>query len=365
MEGNTMENNKYFTRTMLGVFLCMCLGLTLIVFCSCQKKNYSQDGVAAKLDEDTLYEADVNEYIKNMRIAYNCTSDNDWREYLKKNNLDIQGVRNYVIKYLFENYRTFKLAKQYNLTINDADLNIAASLFPEIKDVVYIINSFDEKDASAWSNRFVPDYKTLVAYEAYFTILKSKVALYISSNVMPKNSNLDDFMNKNSGKLNGKKGYQVMYFDSSKNNEANQALAKIKTDPTMFERVVAMYSIKYADNFPENLFVMYNLEDYVQQSGLSEFFNSVSNLEVGQVSDVIDYNGKYKVIVKCIDKIDDPKNVTEYSSLPEKSLTYLNAFLNDVVYSEDFQNDLRKSSEDSTLEIFDIESKDLPYNIDL
>ncbi len=353
-------------KLVIASILCLFLGLS-VIFCSCQKKNYSQDGYAAKFNDDVLYETTINQYIENLRLTDGCIDNTSWSNYLKSNDLDVQDVRRLVIDYMYENYKTYYTAKACNLSLTSADIDVAATLFPEIKDVVEIMKSFNDEESNKWSaNKLSLDGATQTAYIAYFQILKAKVNLYTSTSITPSNSSIDDFMNKNAGKLNGKKAYEVMYFDSSMENEANAALAKIKADPNMFDRMAITYSIKYANDFPDNLFVVYNTDEYVEQNNLYDYFNTLSKLEVGQISDVFDYdNGKYKVIVKCVDKIEDPDNTKTYKDFSENTLFYLNSFLNEVLYREQYQKTFNENYGNFKLEIFDIENSDLPYNVEL
>ena len=105
-----------------AVSLCVALGAGLV---GCGGNGAGGGAVAATVNGQDIMEQTVTDYIANFRTSSSLESDEAWGEWMVANGYTPESVREEVIDYYVNQDLYDQAAKEYNVTVEQADIDSA------------------------------------------------------------------------------------------------------------------------------------------------------------------------------------------------------------------------------------------------
>ena len=105
-----------------AVSLCVALGAGLV---GCGGNGAGGGAVAATVNGQEIMEQTVTDYIANFRTSSSLESDEAWGEWMVANGYTPESVREEVIDYYVNQDLYDQAAKEYNVTVEQADIDAA------------------------------------------------------------------------------------------------------------------------------------------------------------------------------------------------------------------------------------------------
>lgn len=105
-----------------AVSLCVALGAGLV---GCGGNGVGGGAVAATVNGQDIMEQTITDYIANFRTSSSLESDEAWGEWMVANGYTPESVREEVIDYYVDQDLYDQAAKQYNVTVEQADIDAA------------------------------------------------------------------------------------------------------------------------------------------------------------------------------------------------------------------------------------------------
>ena len=173
----------------------------------------------------------------------------------------------------------------------------------------YGIQLTDEQFAEVIQSNYgisLDEFKNYIAdqYSVQNYVLTAKKDMFTEENVMPTNTEIEDFYKKNKSTFispeNVKLAHVFFEFGDDKNaalNKANDVSLQIKTGKITFEKAVAQYSEdkNSVEKAGDIGWLAINDADNQQVMG-QNFFDKVFALDTGEVSGVIESNAGYHIV---------------------------------------------------------------------
>ena len=105
-----------------AVSLCVALGAGLV---GCGGNGAGGGAVAATVNGQDIMEQTITDYIANFRTSSSLESDEAWGEWMVANGYTPESVREEVIDYYVNQDLYDQAAKEYNVTVEQADIDAA------------------------------------------------------------------------------------------------------------------------------------------------------------------------------------------------------------------------------------------------
>ena len=105
-----------------AVSLCVALGAGLV---GCGGNGAGGGAVAATVNGQAIMEQTITDYIANFRTSSSLESDEAWGEWMVANGYTPESVREEVIDYYVNQDLYDQAAKEYNVTVEQADIDAA------------------------------------------------------------------------------------------------------------------------------------------------------------------------------------------------------------------------------------------------
>ena len=193
-------------------------------------ESVDEDAIAATIDGEPVYEADVTTYIQVIRYNYDLLDEDDWASYLETYGETPAEIRESFIEYQAQEVLVAKAAEEAGVTVSSDDVD---SLMETMKSY-YEDDEWEEfldelgvTEQNLWDN----------VYQSYI----DEAVIDEMLEVTPTDEEIQEAIDENIADYNGAKRSSHILFDSDDEETAEEVLQELK-DGADFEEMAETYS---------------------------------------------------------------------------------------------------------------------------
>lgn len=337
-------------KTALLLVVIACVAAACIAAYVMHSRGGASGGVAATVNGTEIKEQTVTDYIEQFRTSQSLDTEESWGTWLAANSLTPESVREEVINYFVDQELTKQAAAENDVTVSDDEVN-------EQVETMKANYGSDEawNQALEQAGTTEDEYRESVHDAMLAQRLEEKV---VSDVAEPTDEELLTYVQNYAPYFNGAKRSSHILFSSDDEATAQQVLDQINNGEISFEDAAKQYSTDTASAENGGDVGWDLLNNFV-----TEYSTALSNLEEGQVSDLV--TSDYGIhIIKCTEVFQAPDDITSTDQVPSEMVDYIKQMLvnnnESTAYSE-WKEDYKSKAD---IQINDM-PKDLPYDIDM
>lgn len=315
-------------------------------------------GVAATVNGTQITEDTVTEQIMSTRSSYGYDDDEDWAEYLASNDMTPESYRESVIDSLIDSVLVSQAERDADITVSDDEVE---------EEWQEIVSSYDSEDAFIEVLEQIgyteDSYKEMIREN----LVSEKFEETVAPAEEPTDEEIVEYANENLDTYNNaRRSSQILIsVDSDADDdtreealqEAQDILDQINAGEISFEDAAEEYSDdSSADDGGDVGWDVLN-------SFVDEYQEALDGLSVGEVSDVVESDYGYHIIM-CTDIFSVDGSVTSIDEIPEDLQSTFSETIQSNNQSEAYTEWLENYRDEADIEIFDM-PEDVPYNVDM
>lgn len=269
-------------------------------------------GVAATVNGEEVSEDKVTRAINNLRLSYNYTDQDEWKDFLKQANQTPESLRYSILGTYVNELLVRQCADQLGVSVSDEEVD---------EKVQSMASQYSTEEA--WENALkgagyvdgIQEYKEAITY----AMLQEKInGIYAeeAEKDMKDNKNVLSAVNESISQYDGAKKTSMVLFSSDEEILAKSTRKKIADGEMTIEEAAKEYSISSSakeDSGDMGWNVLNQYDD--------EYTGILSDLEKkGAVSKATETENGW-VVVQLKEIYKAPKKVSKLSSVPEEFVT--------------------------------------------
>lgn len=197
--------------------------------CSSSESS-DEDAIAATIDGEPIYEADITTYIQVIRYNYDLLDEDDWAEYLESYGETPEEVREEFIEYQAQEVLVAKAAEEAGVTVSsdevDSLMETMKSYF-EDDEWEEFLDKLGVTEQNLWDN----------IYQTYL----DEAVMDEMIEVAPTDEEIQEAIDESISSYDGAKRSSYILFDSDDEQTAEEVLQELK-DGADFEEMAETYS---------------------------------------------------------------------------------------------------------------------------
>lgn len=263
-------------------------------------------GVAATVNGVEIEEDKVTRYINNMRINGGYETDEDWKKYLEDNNYTVESLRDEVIDSLVDQELVIQCADQRGVTATDEEID---SYVQEMRGNY----SSDEAWQTALEGAGFENedgYREALQY----SILNKKLDEGFEAESEPTEEELVAEVQSSITTYDGAKRSSHILFAKEDKEKAEEVLNQIRNGEIAFADAATQYSTDTGSAENGGDVGWDKLTTFV-----TEYQDAVTNLNVGDVSDLVESEYGYHIIT-VTEEFNAPETIESTDQVPDEIL---------------------------------------------
>ena len=260
-------------------------------------------GIAATVNGVEIEEDKVTRYINNFRINGGYETEEDWKEYLQNNSYTVESMRDEVIDTLVDQELVLQCAEQRNVTVTDEEID------GDVQEMRAIYSSDEAWQTGLEGAGFENEdgYREALRY----SILNKKLEEGFDAESEPTEEELLTQAQSSITTYNGAKRSSHILFGKDDKELAQSVLDQIRNGEIDFAEAATQYSTDTGSASNGGDVGWDKLTTFV-----TEYQDALSNLAVGQVSDLVESEYGYHIIT-VTEEFNAPETLESTSQIPE------------------------------------------------